>query len=62
MAKIDEERVIVRVSQLIRQNVDVNASTVVDETLRSDIETYAQNLLGLAYLVEAEIVTYVPPQ
>lgn len=62
MAKIDEERVIVRVSQLIRQNVDVNASTVVDETLRGDIETYAQNLLGLAYLVEAEIVTYVPPQ
>lgn len=62
MAKIDEERVIVRVSQLIRESVDVNASSVVDETLRSDIEIYAQTLLGEAYLVEAEIVTYVPPQ
>jgi hypothetical protein len=62
MAQIDEERVIVRVSQLIRDSVDVNASTVVDETIRFDIEAYAQNLLGEAYLVEAEIVTYVPPQ
>jgi hypothetical protein len=62
MAKIDEERVIVRVSQLIRDSIDVNASTVIDETIRSDIETYAQSVLGQAYLVEAEIVTYVPPQ
>jgi hypothetical protein len=62
MAKIDEERVIVRVSQLIRDSIDVNASTVIDETIRSDIETYAQSILGQAYLVEAEIVTYVPPQ
>jgi hypothetical protein len=62
MAKIDEERVIVRVSQLIRQNVDVNASSVVNETIRSEIETFSQTLLGEAYLVEAEIVTYVPPQ
>jgi hypothetical protein len=62
MAQIDEERVIVRVSQLIRDSVDVNASTVVDETIRSEIEEFAQNLLGEAYLVETEIVTYVPPQ
>jgi hypothetical protein len=62
MAKIDEERVIVRVSQLIRDSIDVNASTVIDETIRSDIEIFAQDLLGEAYLVEAEIVTYVPPQ
>lgn len=61
MAKIDEERVIVRVSQLIRETVDVNASTVVNETIRSDIESFAQGLLGDAYLVEAEIVSFVSP-
>jgi hypothetical protein len=62
MAKIDEEQVIVRISQLVRDSVDVNASTVVNESVRSDVESFAQNLLGEAYLVEAEIVSYVPPQ
>jgi hypothetical protein len=62
MAKIDEEQVIVRISQLVRDSVDVNVSTVVNESVRSDVESFAQNLLGEAYLVEAEIVSYVPPQ
>lgn len=61
MAKIDEERIIVRVSTLVRDNVDVNSSTVVTPTIQSQIEAYAQDLIGTAYLVETEVVTYVAP-
>jgi hypothetical protein len=62
MAKIDEETIIVRFSQLIRDEDSVTNSTILTEAIRSNIEIAATNLL-LAQefpnfvLVEATITT-----
>jgi hypothetical protein len=62
MAKIDEEIILVKFSQLIRDEGNVTDSTILTEALRSNIEIAATNLL-LAQefpnfvLVEAVITT-----
>lgn len=46
MAKIDEERVLLRFSTIVRDAANVANYTMVTETIRSSIETTAQNLIN----------------
>jgi hypothetical protein len=61
MAQIDEERMLVKFSSLIRDTQLANANTVVSETIRADIENYAQNLINTTtgtsgiYIIEVSI-------
>jgi hypothetical protein len=62
MAKIDEETILVRFSQLIRDESNVTDSTILTESLRANIEIAASNLLLAEefpnfVLVEATITT-----
>lgn len=62
MAQIDEERILVRFSTLIRDEANVTDITLVTENLRSNIEIAATNILSLELpntfvIVEADIVT-----
>jgi hypothetical protein len=62
MAKIDEETILVKFSQLIRDEGNVTDSTILTEALRSNIEIAATNILLAEefpnfVLVEATITT-----
>ena len=57
MAQIDEEQILVRFSKLIRDTSNVSDATVVNETIRSALETYAQEYVTADILVEATIFT-----
>lgn len=62
MAQIDEERILVRFSTLIRDEANVTDINLVTENLRSNIELAATNILSLELpntfvIVEASIVT-----
>ena len=62
MAQIDEERILVRFSTLIRDEANVTDINLVTENLRSNIELAATNILTeelptTFVLVEASIVT-----
>lgn len=55
MAQIDEEQILLRFSKLIRDTANVNDSTVVTESIRSQIEQFAQDFVTEDILVEASI-------
>lgn len=55
MARIDEEQIIIRFSKLIRDDEDPLAKDVINETLRTNVETFVQNLVTDDILVEANI-------
>ena len=62
MAQIDEERILVRFSTLIRDEANVTDINLVTENLRSNIEIAATNILltelpDTFVIVEASIVT-----
>lgn len=62
MAQIDEERILVRFSTLIRDEANVTDINLVTENLRSNIEIAATNILATELLntfviVEATVVT-----
>lgn len=45
MAKIDEERILLRFSTITRDDGNVANFTMVTETIRSEVETAAQELI-----------------
>jgi len=64
MAKIDEERLLLRFSTIVRDEANVANYTMVTETIRSTVESTAQSLindavsasgLSVQVLVEASI-------
>ena len=55
MAQIDEEQILLRFSKLIRDTANVNDSTVVTESIRSQIEQFAQDFVTEDILVEASV-------
>ncbi len=62
MAQIDEERILVRFSTLIRDEANVTDINLVTENLRSNIELAATNILATELpetfvIVEATVVT-----
>ena len=57
MAQIDEEQILIRFSKLIKDTANVTDATVVNETIRSAMETYAQEFVTADILVEASIFT-----
>ena len=59
MAKIDEEKLLIRISYLIRDTVSVANTTFVTETLRSDVESYvASQFAGIdGVVVEVDDLT-----
>ena len=58
MAKIDEERVLVRFSSLVRDTANVASTEIINDTIRAQIETYAQSLVDpITVIVETAITT-----
>lgn len=60
MAKIDEEQILVRFSLLVRDEANIELTTVTNEAIRFEIEQYAQTLVdGSVVLVEANFVSNI---
>lgn len=60
MAKIDEERILVRFSSLLRDTANVSQNQIVTEAIQSQIEAYAQSLVDpTTVIVETAITTVV---
>ena len=62
MAQIDEETILIKFSQLIRDEDTVTNSTILTEAIRSNLEIAATNILVAEgfpnfVLVEADITT-----
>jgi len=57
MAQIDEERILVRFSKLIRDTANVTDSTVVTTSIVNAMEAFAQDFVTEDILVEASIYT-----
>ena len=53
MAKIQEDVIIVKLSRLIKQDVD-NCGTLVTNELTSNLEAIVQELVGETVMVEVE--------